>query len=48
MTSSYRSKNFDHLGIVSQICDDIGLVEAIDVGLDDVAFWYSDTIGLPF
>jgi len=30
VASSYCSKNLDHLGIVSQICDDIGLVEAID------------------
>lgn len=30
MNSGYYSKNFDHLGIVSQICDDIGLVEVID------------------
>ncbi|MGR3973733.1 MAG: hypothetical protein QRY72_04115 [Candidatus Rhabdochlamydia sp.] len=25
MTTEYQSKNLDHLGIVSQICDDIGL-----------------------
>lgn len=30
MNSGYCSKNFDHLGIASQICDDIGLVEVID------------------
>jgi transposase len=30
MNREYCSKNFDHLGIVSQICDDIGLVEVID------------------
>jgi hypothetical protein len=30
LDSSYSSKNFDHLGIVSQICDEIGLVETID------------------
>jgi hypothetical protein len=30
VANSYCSKNLDHLGIVSQICDDIGLVEAID------------------
>ncbi len=30
MNNEYRSKNLDHLGIVSQICDNIGIVEAID------------------
>jgi transposase len=30
MNSSYYSKNLDHLGIISQICDEIGIVEAID------------------
>jgi transposase len=30
MENSYRSKNLDHLGIVSQICDEIGIVEIID------------------
>lgn len=30
MTKEYRSKNLDHLGIVSQICDEIGIVETID------------------
>src|SRR5208337_1883631 len=30
MDNEYRSKNLDHLGIVSQICDEIGIVEAID------------------
>jgi transposase len=30
MNNTYRSKNLDHLGIVSQICDEIGIVEAID------------------
>jgi len=30
MENEYSSKNFDHLGIVSQICDEIGLVETID------------------
>lgn len=30
MNSKYRSKNLDHLGIVSQICDEIGIVETID------------------
>jgi transposase len=30
MNSTYRSKNLDHLGIVSQICDEIGIVEMID------------------
>lgn len=30
MEQEYVSKNLDHLGIVSQICDEIGIVEAID------------------
>ncbi len=30
MKEEYSSKNLDHLGIVSQICDEIGIVEAID------------------
>ena len=30
MNQEYSSKNFDHLGIVSQICDEIGIVEKID------------------
>jgi transposase len=30
MQNAYRSKNLDHLGIVSQICDEIGIVEIID------------------
>ena len=30
MDNMYRSKNLDHLGIVSQICDEIGIVEMID------------------
>ena len=30
MQEKYSSKNLDHLGIVSQICDEIGIVEAID------------------
>ena len=30
MTEVYSSKNLDHLGIVSQICDEIGVVGAID------------------
>jgi transposase len=30
MNDEYQSKNLDHLGIVSQICDEIGIVEAID------------------
>ncbi len=30
MDNTYRSKNLDHLGIVSQICDEIGIVEMID------------------
>lgn len=30
MNNTYRSKNLDHLGIVSQICDEIGIVEVID------------------
>lgn len=30
MNSEYSSKNLDHLGIVSQICDEIGIVEAVD------------------
>ena len=30
MSQEYSSKNFDHLGIVSQICDEIGIVEKID------------------
>lgn len=30
MSCNYHSKNLDHLGIVSQICDEIGIVEAID------------------
>jgi len=30
METQYSSKNLDHLGIVSQICDEIGVVEIID------------------
>lgn len=30
MTEEYASKNFDHLGIVSVICDEIGIQEKID------------------
>ncbi len=30
MKERYSSKNLDHLGIVSQICDEIGIVEIID------------------
>src|SRR3990167_2342759 len=30
MSSEYHSRNLDHLGIVSQICDDIGIVKTID------------------
>lgn len=30
MNNTYRSKNLDHLGIVSQICDEIGIVETVD------------------
>ena len=30
MSNKYHSRNLDHLGIVSQICDDIGIVETID------------------
>lgn len=30
MNHEYSSKNFDHLGIVSQICDEIGIVEKVD------------------
>jgi transposase len=30
MQEQYSSKNLDHLGIVSQICDEIGIVQAID------------------
>lgn len=30
MQNEYRSKNLDHLGIVSQVCDEIGIVEIID------------------
>jgi len=30
MKEKYGSKNLDHLGIVSQICDEIGIVEIID------------------
>jgi transposase len=30
MQEQYSSKNLDHLGIVAQICDEIGIVEAID------------------
>lgn len=30
MDNMYRSKNLDHLGIVSEICDEIGIVEMID------------------
>jgi transposase len=30
MKEEYSSKNLDHLGIVSQICDEIGLTELID------------------
>ena len=30
MNSKYHSRNLDHLGIVSQICDEIGIVETID------------------
>lgn len=30
MKEKYSSKNLDHLGIVSQICDEIGIVKTID------------------
>jgi transposase len=30
MNDKYQSKNLDHLGIVSQICDEIGIVEVVD------------------
>ena len=30
MTEHYSSKNLDHLGIVSQICDEIGIVKTIN------------------
>lgn len=30
MEEQYSSKNLDHLGIVSQICDEIGIVKTID------------------
>ena len=30
MKEKYGSKNLDHLGIVSQICDEIGIVEIVD------------------
>ena len=30
MEEHYSSKNLDHLGIVSQICDEIGIVKTID------------------
>ena len=30
MQEEYESKNFDHLGIVSVICDEIGLQEKVD------------------
>jgi transposase len=30
MKEQYSSKNLDHLGIVSKICDEIGIVEVID------------------
>ena len=30
MKEEYSSKNLDHLGIVSQICDEIGIVGVID------------------
>jgi len=30
MNENYSSKNLDHLGIVSQICDEIGIVKTID------------------
>jgi transposase len=30
MDKEYSSKNLDHLGIVSQICDEIGIIEIID------------------
>ncbi len=30
MKERYSSKTWDHLGIVSQICDEIGIVEALD------------------
>ena len=30
MNQEYSSKNFDHLGIVSQICDEIGVTEKVD------------------
>ncbi len=30
MKEKYSRKNLDHLGVVSQICDEIGIVEVID------------------
>ncbi len=30
MKARYNSNNLDHLGMVSHICDEIGIVEAID------------------
>src|SRR5690606_23445769 len=30
MREEYKSKNFDHLGIVSVICDKIGIQEKVD------------------
>jgi len=30
MNPEYSSKNLDHLGIVSQICDEIGIVDTVD------------------
>jgi Domain of unknown function (DUF4277) len=30
MQEEYASKNFDHLGIVSTICDEIGIQEKLD------------------
>ncbi len=42
MQHTYRSKNLDHLGIVSQICDEIGIVETYDnhEGIGLVTFGY--------
>ena len=30
MQEEYTSKNFDHLGIVSTICDEIGIQDKVD------------------
>jgi hypothetical protein len=34
MEEHYSSKNLDHLGIVSQICDEIGIVKTIDTHIE--------------